>query len=103
MAATTPEVSCPKMRGAEWEPVEIFFRSVPHTPQEWTRTSISPAPIFGTGTVSRRTSFTPRYTAACMVAGTDCGPNSTTDCPASDIVGILDDAGGGIASNPKVG
>ena len=41
-AATTPAVSCPKMRGAECEPVAIFFRSVPQMPQVCTRTSISP-------------------------------------------------------------
>ena len=45
-------------------PVEIFFKSVPQIPQVCMRTSISPAPISGTGTVSIRTSFWPRYTAA---------------------------------------
>ena len=45
---------------AEWEPEAIFFRSVPQTPQVCTRRSSSPAPISGTGTVSRRTSLTPR-------------------------------------------
>src|ERR1700722_5325078 len=68
-AATSPEVSWPKMRGAECDPVAIFLRSVPQTPQVWTRSRISPAPILGTGTVSRRTSLTPRYTAACIVVG----------------------------------
>ena len=32
-AATTPAVSCPKMRGAECDPVDIFLRSVPQIPQ----------------------------------------------------------------------
>src|SRR5271157_6429626 len=57
------------MRGAECEPVAIFFRSVPQIPQVWTRSKISPGPISGTGTSSRRTSFTPRYTAALIVEG----------------------------------
>src|SRR5258706_14617185 len=56
------------MRGAECEPVAIFLRSVPQMPQVCTRTRISPAAMEGTGTVSIRTSSTPRYTAACMVA-----------------------------------
>src|SRR5664279_1044083 len=58
-ATTTPVVSWPKIRGAEWEPVAIFFRSVPQMPQVWTRTSISPGPILGTGIVSIRTSLAP--------------------------------------------
>src|SRR5487761_2380082 len=33
------------------------------------RTSNSPGPIDGTGTVSTRISLTPRYTTACIVAG----------------------------------
>src|ERR1700686_826961 len=57
------------MRGAECDPVAIFLRSVPHIPQVWTRTRISPKPISGTGTSSRRTSLTPRYTAALIVEG----------------------------------
>src|SRR5215469_3170522 len=57
------------MRGAECEPVEIFLRSVPQMPQVCMRTRTSPAPISGTGTVSRRTSFWPRYTAARIVDG----------------------------------
>src|SRR5215470_4194816 len=57
------------MRGAECEPVEIFLRSVPQMPQVCMRTRTSPAPISGTGTVSRRTSFRPRYTAARIVDG----------------------------------
>src|SRR5208337_476479 len=81
--ATTPEVSCPKMRGAEWDPLEIFFRSVPQIPQVWTRTRISPGPISGTGTSSMRTSFTPRYTAACMVEGILCLSLSTVFSTAS--------------------
>src|SRR5690242_4816538 len=68
-AATVPEVSCPKIRGAECEPVAIFLRSVPQIPQVWTWIRISPGPICGTGTVYTRTSFTPRYTAASMVEG----------------------------------
>src|SRR5579864_2078824 len=79
------------MRGAEWEPVAIFFRSVPQTPQECTRTSISPGPIFGTGTVSTRTSLTPRYTAAFIVAGIKCGGSSTAYCPAMPMKVMLDD------------
>src|SRR5260370_214366 len=47
-AATTPEVSCPKMRGAEWEPGAIFFKSVPQTPHVCTPTRNSPAPVLGT-------------------------------------------------------
>src|SRR3984893_14935936 len=58
------------MRGPECDPVAIFLRSVPQIPQVWTRTRISPTPISGTGTSSRRTSFTPRYTAAFIVDGT---------------------------------
>ena len=46
-----------KMRGAECDPFEIFLRSVPQMPQVCTRTRISPCPIAGTGTSSRRTSF----------------------------------------------
>src|SRR5882724_1815662 len=65
-----PAVSWPKILGAECEPVAIFFRSVPHMPQVCTRIRTSPGPISGTGTVSRRTSSLPRYTAACMVCGT---------------------------------
>src|SRR5450631_3633099 len=38
-------------------------------PQVWTRTRISPGPTSGTGTSSRRTSFTPRYTTARAVEG----------------------------------
>ena len=34
-----PAVSCPKMRGAECDPVAIFFRSVPQMPQVCTLTS----------------------------------------------------------------
>ena len=49
-ATTRPEVSWPKIRGAECEPVAIFFRSVPQMPQVCTRTRSSPGPIFGTGT-----------------------------------------------------
>src|SRR3954469_16373750 len=60
------------MRGAECEPVDIFFRSVPQMPQVCTRTRSSPGPICGTGTDSTRTSFLPWYTAACMVAGILC-------------------------------
>src|SRR5277367_3304484 len=75
----TPEVSCPKMRGAECEPVAIFLRSVPQIPQVWTRTRISPGPISGTGTSSRRTSLTPRYTAAVMVEGISCFSFSTAN------------------------
>src|SRR5260370_17747142 len=67
--ATTPAVSCTKIRGAECEPVAIFLRSVPQIPQGWTRTRISPGPTSGTGTSSKRTSFTPRYTAALIVEG----------------------------------
>src|SRR5579859_6892551 len=95
MAATTPEVSCPKMRGEECDPVEIFLRSVPQTPHEWTRTSISAGPIWGTGTVSRRMSFTPRYTAASIVAGIERELVSSANCPAIAIVSILNDAGVG--------
>src|SRR5438270_2585042 len=69
MATTCPAISCPKIRGAECDPVEIFLRSVPQMPQVWIRTSSSPAPISGTATVSRRMSSLPRYTAACMVLG----------------------------------
>ena len=54
------EVSWPKIRGTECEPVAIFFKSVPQIPQVCTRNSNSPAPICGTATVSKRTSFTPR-------------------------------------------
>src|SRR5580704_2418002 len=57
------------MRGAECDPVAIFLRSVPQMPQVCTLRRSSPAPIRGTGTVSTRTSPTPRYTAACMVVG----------------------------------
>src|SRR5579863_1199213 len=57
------------MRGAECDPVAIFLRSVPQIPQVCTRRRSSPAPIWGTATVSTRTSPTPRYTAACMVVG----------------------------------
>src|SRR6478609_5333953 len=74
------------MRGAECEPVAIFFRSVPQIPQVCTRRSNSPGPIAGTGTVSRRTSFTPRYTAASMVAGTACSFSSIAICPAMAMV-----------------
>ena len=35
------------MRGAECEPVWIFFRSVPQIPQVCTRISTSPGPIAG--------------------------------------------------------
>src|ERR1051326_8085362 len=90
-AAITPEVSWPKMGGAEWEPVEIFLRSVPQTPQECTRSSISPGPIVGTGTVSTRTSFMPRYTAACMVVGMDCEGSSTAWESAVAMCVTLDD------------
>ena len=38
-----PTVSWPKMRGAECDPVWIFFRSVPQIPQLSTRMSTSPA------------------------------------------------------------
>src|SRR6185312_244379 len=74
------------MRGAECEPVAIFFRSVPQIPQVCTRKSNSPGPIAGTGTVSRRTSFTPRYTAASMVAGMACLFSSIANCPAMAMV-----------------
>ena len=47
-ATTTPAISCPKMRGAECDPVEIFFRSVPQMPQQCIRTNSSPGPIPGT-------------------------------------------------------
>src|SRR5438876_4831972 len=79
-AATTPEVSCPKTRGAECEPVEIFFRSVPHIPQVWTFMISSPGPILGTGMVSRRTSSVPRYIAACIVRGIDWFRSSIAIC-----------------------
>src|SRR5215472_856791 len=69
-ATIWPAVSWPKIRGAECEPVEIFFKSVPQIPQVCTRSRTSPRPISGTGTVSKRTSCLPRYTAAFMVVGT---------------------------------
>src|ERR1700760_1913413 len=68
-AAMVPTVSWPKIRGAECDPVWIFFKSVPQIPQLWTWMRTSPGPMAGTGTVSTRTSFTPRYTAACIFAG----------------------------------
>ncbi len=43
----SPEVSWPKIRGAECDPVAIFFRSVPHTPQECTRNEHLSAANFG--------------------------------------------------------
>src|ERR1051326_918033 len=95
-AAITPEVSCPKMRGAEWEPVEIFLRSLPQTPQECPHNSISPGPILGTGTVSTRTSFMPRYTAACIVVGMDCGGSSTAWESAVAMCVTLDDVSTGL-------
>src|SRR5271157_3056233 len=67
------------MRGAECEPLAIFLRSVPQIPQVWTRTRISPGPTSGTGTSSRRTSFTPRYTAALIVEGISCLAPSTAN------------------------
>ena len=70
--AIVPAISCPKIRGAACEPVWIFFRSVPQIPQVSIRTSTSPVRRripHGTGTVSTRTSFTPRYTAARIVVG----------------------------------
>ena len=45
--AMVPAISWPKMRGAEWEPVWIFFRSVPQMPQVATLISTSPGPIVG--------------------------------------------------------
>ena len=55
-----PAISWPKMRGAECEPMWIFFRSVPQMPQVATLISSSPGPIAGTGTVSTRMSLMPR-------------------------------------------
>ena len=89
-----PAISWPKMRGAECEPEWIFFRSVPQMPQVSMRTSTSPGPISGTGTVSTRTSFTPWYTAARCVRGTcpglrsmfcfcDCGAHRGLSIPIS--------------------
>ena len=46
-----------------------FFISVGHTPQAATFTNTSCTPQRGTGTVSTRKSFTPRYTTACIVRG----------------------------------
>src|SRR5580693_1589122 len=43
--------------------------SVGHTPHAATFTSNSPGPMRGTGTVSTRRSFTPRYTTARIVFG----------------------------------
>ena len=37
-----PAISCPKIRGAECDPVWIFFRSVPQMPHVSIRTSTSP-------------------------------------------------------------
>src|ERR1035441_2001241 len=49
--------------------------SVGQTPQTATRTSNSSGLMRGTGTVSSRRSFAPRYTTACMVFGfTNIGP-----------------------------
>ena len=45
-AATTPAISWPKMRGAECEPMWIFLRSVPQTPQVAILMSSSPGPIW---------------------------------------------------------
>jgi hypothetical protein len=80
IAATVPEVSWPKIRGAECEPVAIFFRSVPQIPQVWTLIRISPGPISGTGTVSSLTSWIPRYTAANMVEGIGCKARFEVNC-----------------------
>ncbi|MGD0014725.1 MAG: hypothetical protein ABSD56_09905 [Bryobacteraceae bacterium] len=41
-------------------PKSLYWLRVPQTPQVWTRSRSSPAPICGTGTVSRRTSLTAR-------------------------------------------
>src|SRR5271157_1847604 len=84
-AATMPVVSCPKIRGAECDPVAIFFRSVPQMPQVWTRTRISAGPIRGTGMVSTLTSLTPRYTAAAMVGGMACCLKVVPSCAATDM------------------
>jgi hypothetical protein len=50
-------------------PYWIFLMSVGQTPQTATRTSKSRGPMRGTGTVSSRRSFGPRYTTARMVLG----------------------------------
>ncbi len=55
-----PAVSWPKMRGGGTVPCWIFLMSVGQTPQTATLTRSSFAPMRGTGTVSRRRSFTPR-------------------------------------------
>ena len=73
------------MRGAECEPVEIFFRSVPQMPHECTRIRISPRPISGTATVSSRTSLTPRYTAALHCCRNRLLPRSVPACVATGI------------------
>ena len=44
-----PAISWPKMRGAEWEPLWIFLRSVPQMPQVAILTSSSPGPMRGNG------------------------------------------------------
>src|ERR1017187_1790125 len=64
-----PAVSWPKMRGGATVPYCIFLMSVGQTPQTATRTSNSSGLMRGTGTVSSRRSFTPRYTTAFMVFG----------------------------------
>src|SRR5581483_7704242 len=73
------------MRGAECEPLVIFFTSVPQIPQVWTRTRTSPGPISGIGTFCRRTSFLPKYTAACIVSGSFSGAKNVRACVANGI------------------
>jgi hypothetical protein len=64
-----PAISRPRISGGGRRPLSTFFTSVLAMPQAATRTRTSSGPIGGTGTVSTRMSFAPRYTAACMVEG----------------------------------
>src|SRR5580704_17403235 len=65
------------MRGAANRLYSIFLRSVWQMPQASTRIRISPGPISGVGISSTPTVLWPRYTAACIVAGTAVGSEST--------------------------
>src|SRR5258708_4271627 len=72
----TPAGSWPKMRGGGRAPDWIFLMSVGQTPHAATRTNSSSGPMRGTGTVSRRRLFAPRYTTARMVRGIFSMPHS---------------------------
>ncbi len=59
VAATTPAVSWPKMRGGASRLYSIFLRSVWQIPQLSTRISSSPGPIAGVGISSTDTVLSP--------------------------------------------